>query len=188
MERKNRHQRSTNSGLRRLHLGLHVSDQRRGIFNQAGRPEAVYRPGSPASGGESGHGAGPHCPWHPLFCIPSLHKSGSSYKRSSDTQEGLYTTGGYGHLTIVKNVPHPSATKVFVNWLLGKEGQEIFSKAMGAPTRRLDVDTKWSKDFGVLAAKYGLTLEQFYRMENQSEERIYKVRDPAAALARKLLD
>jgi len=25
-------------------------------------------------------------------------------------------------------------------------------------------------------------------MENQSEERIYKVRDPAAALARKLLD
>jgi len=103
-------------------------------------------------------------------------------------KEGLYTTGGYGHLTIVKNVPHPGATKVFVNWLLGKEGQEIFSKAMGAPTRRLDVETKWSKDFGVLAAKDGLTLEQFYRMENQSEERIYKVRDPAAALARKLLD
>ena len=59
---------------------------------------------------------------------------------------------------------------------------------MGAPTRRLDVETKWSKDFGVLAAKDGLTLEQFHRMENQSEERIYKVRDPAAALARKLLD
>jgi len=103
-------------------------------------------------------------------------------------KEGLYATGGYGHLTIIKNPPHPNATKVFVNWFLGKEAQEIFSKAMGAPTRRLDVDTKWSKDFGVLAAKDGLTLEQFYRMENQSEERIYKVRDPAAALARKLLD
>ena len=103
-------------------------------------------------------------------------------------KEGLYATGGYGHLTIIKNPPHPSATKVFVNWSLGKEAQEIFSKAMGAPTRRLDVETKWSKDFGVLAAKDGLTLEQFHRMENQSEERIYKVRDPAAALARKLLD
>jgi hypothetical protein len=33
-----------------------------------------------------------------------------------------------------------------------------------------------------------LTLEQYYRMENQSEERIYKVRDPGAALANKLLD
>jgi len=103
-------------------------------------------------------------------------------------KEGLYTTGGYGHLTIIKNAPHPNAGKVFVNWLLGKEAQEIFSKAMGAPTRRLDVDTKWSKEFGVLAAKDGLTLEQFYRMENQSEERIYKVRDPAALLARKLFD
>lgn len=103
-------------------------------------------------------------------------------------REGLYATGGYGHLTIIKNPPHPNATRVFVNWLLGKEAQEIFSKAMGAPTRRLDVDTRWSRDFGVLAAKDGLTLEQFYKMENQSEERIYKVRDPAAVLARKLLD
>lgn len=103
-------------------------------------------------------------------------------------REGYYATGGYGHLTIIKNAPHPDATKVFVNWFLGKEAQEIFSKAMGAPTRRFDVDTKWSKEFGVLAAKDGLTLEQFYRMENQSEERIYKVRDPAAVLARKIFD
>lgn len=103
-------------------------------------------------------------------------------------REGLYATGGYGHLVVVKNPPHPNATRVFVNWLLGREAQAIFSQAMGAPTRRLDVDTKWVKEFGLLAAKDGLTLEQFYKMENQSEERIYKVRDPAAALARKLLD
>ena len=115
-------------------------------------------------------------------------KAGLPVSALPTPKEGLYATGGYGHLTIIKNPPHPSATKVFVNWLLGKEGQEIFSKAMGAPTRRLDVETKWSKDFGVLAAKDLLTLEQFYRMENQSEEKIYKVRDPAAALARKLLD
>ena len=59
---------------------------------------------------------------------------------------------------------------------------------MGAPTRRLDVDTKWAKDFGVIPAKDGLTLEQYYKMENQSEERIYRIRDPAADLARRLLD
>jgi iron(III) transport system substrate-binding protein len=103
-------------------------------------------------------------------------------------KEGVYATGGYGHLTILKNAPHPNATKVFINWLLGKEAQDIFSRAMGAPTRRLDVDTRWAKDFGVIPAKDGLTLEQYYKMENQSEERIYKIRDPAADLARKLID
>jgi ABC-type Fe3+ transport system substrate-binding protein len=103
-------------------------------------------------------------------------------------KEGLYATGGYGHLTILKNAPHPKATKVFVNWLLGKDGQEIFSRAMGVGTRRLDVDTKWLKEFGVIPAKDGLTLEQYYKLENQSEDRIYKIRGPGAAMARKLLD
>ena len=32
-----------------------------------------------------------------------------------------------------------------------------------------------------------LTLDQFYRLENQSEEKINKIREPAAAVARKLL-
>jgi iron(III) transport system substrate-binding protein len=101
--------------------------------------------------------------------------------------EGLYISGGYGHLTILKNQPHPNATKVFVNWLLGKDGQEIFSRGMGVGTRRLDVDTKWLRDFGIIAAKDGLTLEQFYKLENQSEEKVYKIREPGAMMARKLL-
>ncbi len=115
-------------------------------------------------------------------------KAGLPVKSLPIPKEGLYATAGYGALTIIKNAPHPNATKLFVNWFLGKEGQEIFTRAMGEATRRLDVDTKWMKEFGVLAAKDGLTLEQYYRMENQSEERIYKVRDPGAELARKLLD
>jgi iron(III) transport system substrate-binding protein len=115
-------------------------------------------------------------------------KAGLPVKTLPIPKEGLYATAGYGSLVILKNRPHPNATKVFVNWLLGKEGQEIFTRSMGEATRRLDVDTKWMKEFGVLAAKDGLTMEQYLRMENQSEERIYKVRDPGAELARKLLD
>ena len=103
-------------------------------------------------------------------------------------KEGLYVSGGYGHLTILKNAPHPNATKVFVNWLLGRDGQEIFSRGMGVGTRRLDVDTKWLKKFGVIAAKdIPLSMEQFHKLENQSEEKIYKIREPGAAVARKLL-
>ena len=102
-------------------------------------------------------------------------------------KEGLYVSGGYGHLMIFKNQPHPNATKVFVNWLLGRDGQEMFSRAMGVGSRRLDIDTKWLREFGVIAAKDFLTLDQYYKYENQSEEKVYKIREPGAAAARRLL-
>jgi iron(III) transport system substrate-binding protein len=102
-------------------------------------------------------------------------------------KEGVYATGGYGHVMVIKDPPHPNAAKVFVNWLLGRDGQEIFGRAMGVGSRRLDVDTRWTKDFGVIAAKDGLTLEQYHRLENQSEEKIYKLREPGSNAARKLL-
>jgi iron(III) transport system substrate-binding protein len=102
-------------------------------------------------------------------------------------KEGLYTTGGYGHLMVIKNPPHPNAAKVFANWLLGRDGQEIFSRIMGIGSRRLDVGTKWLKEFGVIASKDSLTVDQFYRLENESEEKLHKLREAGAAAARRLL-
>lgn len=102
-------------------------------------------------------------------------------------KEGLYVSGGYGHLTVLKNPPHPNAAKVFVNWLLSRDGQEVFTRGMGVGSRRLDVDTRWLKEYGVVAAKDFLTLEQFHKYENQSEDKIYRIREPGAAMARKLL-
>jgi ABC-type Fe3+ transport system substrate-binding protein len=102
-------------------------------------------------------------------------------------KEGLYVSGGYGHLTILKNPPHPNATRVFVNWLLSRDGQEVFARGMGVGSRRFEIDTKWLRDYGVIAAKDFLTLDQYYKLENQSENKINKIREPAAAFARKLL-
>lgn len=102
-------------------------------------------------------------------------------------KEGLYISGGYGHLAILKNNPHPNATKVFVNWLLSRDGQETFARGMGVGSRRLEIETKWLRDYGVIAAKDMLTPDQFYKYENQSEEKINKIREPAAAFARKVL-
>jgi ABC-type Fe3+ transport system substrate-binding protein len=101
-------------------------------------------------------------------------------------KEGLYVAGGSGHLVVLKNAPHPNATKLFVNWFLSREGQEVYTRAMHQPTRRLDVDSKWLREFGVIPAKDSLTVEQYYKRENQSEEKINRLREPAAALARKL--
>ena len=102
-------------------------------------------------------------------------------------KEGVYVSGGSGHLVVLKNAPHPNATRLFVNWFLSREGQEVYGRAMHQATRRLDVDVKWLRTVGVTAAKDTLTLEQYYKRENQSEDKINRLREPAAALARKLL-
>lgn len=102
-------------------------------------------------------------------------------------KEGLYVSGGYGHLTVLKNPPHPNAAKVFINWLLSRDGQEVFTRGMGVGSRRFDIDTGWLKEYGVIAAKDFLTLDQYHKYENQSEDKIRKIREPGAAMARKLL-
>jgi iron(III) transport system substrate-binding protein len=115
-------------------------------------------------------------------------KAGLPVKPLPNPRDEIYVSGGSGNLAIIKGAPHPNAAKVFVNWFLGKEGQELFSRVLGQGTRRLDVDTLWLKEFGVFAAKDSLTPDQYSKLENQSEDKIIKVREPAAELARKLLD
>jgi ABC-type Fe3+ transport system substrate-binding protein len=121
------------------------------------------------------------------YSFAQFIKAGLPVQPLPTPKEGVYVSGGSGHLVILKNAPHPNARKVFVNWILSKEGQELYSRALGQGTRRLDVDTKWLQEIGVVAAKDKLTLEQYHRLENQSEEKINRLREPAAALARKLL-
>ena len=115
-------------------------------------------------------------------------KAGLPVKAISTPRDEMYVSGGSGNVAIIKGAPHPNATKVFLNWFLGPEGQETYSRAMGQGTRRVDVDTQWLKEFGVIAAKDNLTADQYSTLENQSEEKILRTREPAAEVARKLLD
>ena len=89
---------------------------------------------------------------------------------------------------IVKNPPHPHATKVFVNWFLGKQGQELYVKVMRQSTRRLDVNTKWLQEHGVQGAKDVLTVEEYHRVRNHLEDKYIGVRVPAAKLAEQILN
>jgi ABC-type Fe3+ transport system substrate-binding protein len=118
--------------------------------------------------------------------LPFL-KAGLPIKTLPRLKEGNYGTGGSGNLAIIKAPAHPNSTKVFVNWLLGREGQEIVSKALGQATRRLDVDTHFLKEFGTIAAKDVMSVNDFLQIENQSEEKLDKVREPAAKVAHTLL-
>jgi ABC-type glycerol-3-phosphate transport system substrate-binding protein len=86
----------------------------------------------------------------------------------------------------VKNPPHPNAAKVFINWLLSKEGQELYGKAMTQGSRRLDVNTEWLKEFGIQSCREVMTVEDYFRLETHLESSVRKIRNPAVALANKL--
>jgi ABC-type Fe3+ transport system substrate-binding protein len=122
------------------------------------------------------------------YSLQPFAKAGLPIKAVYTPPDESYISGGSGNLTIIKGAPHPNATKVFVNWFLGQEGQETYSRAMGQGTRRLDVDTRWLREFGVVAAKDNFTPDQYPKLENQSEEKVLEARKPAAELARRLLE
>lgn len=54
-------------------------------------------------------------------------------------KEGAWVTGRTSGLSLVNKAPHPNAARVFINWLLTKEGQTIYSKATRTQSLRVDV-------------------------------------------------
>ena len=114
-------------------------------------------------------------------------KAGLPIKDLPDPSEGNPSSNGYGTLAVVKNPPHPNATKVFVNWLLSKEGQEIYSRVLLHGTRRIDVDTKWMAKQGVEASKDSLSPKDNEKMRNYLEDKCVEVRLKAQKFAEKVL-
>jgi iron(III) transport system substrate-binding protein len=54
-------------------------------------------------------------------------------------KEGGYLTVGPGAVALLNKAAHPNAAKLYLNWLLSKEGQTVFAKAVGYASRRQDV-------------------------------------------------
>jgi iron(III) transport system substrate-binding protein len=99
-------------------------------------------------------------------------------------KEGTYVSGGNGILGIIRGAPHPNAAKVFFNWLLSREGQELHGKTAQQPTRRLDVETK---GLDGEAAKDVMTVEEFRRFQNFTEDKCNNSWFPGAKLAEEVL-
>jgi ABC-type Fe3+ transport system substrate-binding protein len=59
-------------------------------------------------------------------------------------KEGVSLSSAFGQLALMNRAPHPNAAKVFINWMLSREGQAVFQKIMSVPgdprdSRRIDV-------------------------------------------------
>jgi iron(III) transport system substrate-binding protein len=54
-------------------------------------------------------------------------------------REGSDISPASGNVAMFNRAPHPNAAKVYINWLLSKEGQTDHARALGTVSSRLDV-------------------------------------------------
>ena len=64
-------------------------------------------------------------------------------------KEGTDVSPANGALALFNKAPHPNAAKIYINWLLSKEGQTIFARANGYISARLDVPTDHTEPWRV---------------------------------------
>ncbi len=101
---------------------------------------------------------------HSDLLLAELKKQGiPDINTQTALKEGTYATAGFGSLIVMDKLPHPKATAVYLNWLLSKEGQTVWSKTTGYPSRRVDVSTEHIDQDTLL--KQGITYQLNYKEE-----------------------
>ena len=89
----------------------------------------------------------------PLMISPSetvtvpLIRRGLPIGMMQPLKEGSYLTASTGSVVLINKAPHPNAAKVFVNWLLSREGQTAWVETTGTLSRRLDVPVEKVEEF-----------------------------------------
>lgn len=95
-------------------------------------------------------------------------------------EEPDYLSAAMGHVSWIKNAPHPAASKLFTNWLLSKEGQALTQRVWERQTAREDVETEGVKLMGVR--------EKGLKYINAEIESIYKKKEIYAEMAKEIFD
>jgi iron(III) transport system substrate-binding protein len=78
-------------------------------------------------------------------------------------------SAGFGLVAIINKPAHPNAAKLFVNWMAGKEGGEVYNKAQVTVSNRTDIDSAWAPDY--IVPKPGEQYFDTYSWEFTSRER-----------------
>lgn len=73
--------------------------------------------------------------------VAEFKKAGAPILDISPKEEIPYISTGAGTVVLLSKTRHPNAAKVFINWLLSREGQTIFSRARQDTSARVDVPT-----------------------------------------------
>lgn len=77
-----------------------------------------------------------------------------------------YISAAFGLLGMFKNPPHPNAAKLFLNWILMKDGQTAWNSAWKTASVRSDVSNSWVPDF--IVPKPGVNYSDAYDWDYSS--------------------
>jgi len=62
-------------------------------------------------------------------------------------RDGQWLSVGGGGVGLINQAPHPNSAVIYLNWLLGPEGQQLFSKDGDTASRRIDVASEIASCF-----------------------------------------
>lgn len=88
----------------------------------------------------------------PLPEVVSDFISAGAPLKAYSPPEGQMLTAGTGALSLMTDAPHPNAAKVYINWILSKEGGTVFSRAIWGQSARVDVPSDHLPSWRVRAA------------------------------------
>lgn len=90
-------------------------------------------------------------------------------------KEGHGTTAS-GVVVVFDHAPNPNAAKLFANWLLTREAQQVYSVASGKMSRRSDVNSDHLREAQRMkpGVKYILNDEEYYLKRPQIDEIVRK--------------
>ncbi len=77
-------------------------------------------------------------------------------------REGSQSTSAYGNITLANRAPHPNAAKLYVNWLLSKEGATHLVKASKSPSTRADVPPEGVGSWAIPEPSWPMTNTEAY--------------------------
>jgi iron(III) transport system substrate-binding protein len=78
--------------------------------------------------------------------VKDARKKGLPVDVISAPDDESYMSGGFGHVALVNKAPHPQAAKVFLNWLLSREGQLKWQEKTDNNSLRLDIPKNMLSD------------------------------------------
>ncbi|HLB13101.1 MAG TPA: extracellular solute-binding protein [Dehalococcoidia bacterium] len=114
-----------------------------------------------------------------IYLAAELMEKGLPIKPVDPRQmrEGAYLSVGSGSVVLLNKAAHPNAARVYLNWLLSKEGQTEFSRSTTWPSWRADVPTEHVDSRTIPEPRFIATY---------TEEAI-AARDPLVALLKEVL-
>jgi iron(III) transport system substrate-binding protein len=92
-------------------------------------------------------------------------------------KEGTHVTSAFANLSLPNRVPHPNAAKLYINWILSKEGGTLFARSTGDPSMRIDVPTDHVESWALPLPEWPIS----------NTEEALKVEEPAMALLKEIM-